>query len=111
MCKRCKDYLALKKIILNFLTNFSGFWGISRHLNYVWELMLALSWSLPGLGSGPWTFMYFIFLVVLLVHRLVFHTAISRDNQMPYIFTYNNKFACLIKENATEYNLKSLDPS
>ncbi|XP_023330159.1 7-dehydrocholesterol reductase [Eurytemora carolleeae] len=47
----------------------SGFWGVSRHLNYVWELLLALSWSLPGLGSGPWTFMYFIFLVVLLVHR------------------------------------------
>jgi len=47
----------------------SGFWGVSRHLNYVWELMLALSWSLPGLGNGPWTFLYFYFLVILLVHR------------------------------------------
>ena len=26
----------------------SGFWGISRHMNYVFELMLALSWSLPA---------------------------------------------------------------
>jgi len=47
----------------------SGFWGIARHTNYVFELMLALSWSLPGLGQGIWTFMYFIFLLVLLVHR------------------------------------------
>ena len=22
----------------------SGFWGVARHLNYVFELMLALSW-------------------------------------------------------------------
>jgi len=47
----------------------SGFWGVSRHCNYVFELMLAFSWSLPGLGLGPWTFLYFGFLVVLLVHR------------------------------------------
>eukprot|EP00088_Acartia_fossae_P040461 TRINITY_DN42142_c0_g1_i1.p1 TRINITY_DN42142_c0_g1~~TRINITY_DN42142_c0_g1_i1.p1 ORF type:complete len:211 (+),score=3.51 TRINITY_DN42142_c0_g1_i1:295-927(+) len=47
----------------------SGFWGVSRHLNYVFELCLAFSWSLPGLYQGIWTFFYFIFLLVLLVHR------------------------------------------
>jgi len=47
----------------------SGFWGMSRHMNYVFELMLALSWSLPALGYGVYPFFYFIFLVILLVHR------------------------------------------
>uniref|UniRef100_A0A2P2HXE9 7-dehydrocholesterol reductase n=1 Tax=Hirondellea gigas TaxID=1518452 RepID=A0A2P2HXE9_9CRUS len=48
----------------------SGFWGISRHLNYVFELMLTLSWSLPGLGLGFGPFLYFIFLTILLIHRI-----------------------------------------
>ncbi len=26
----------------------SGFWGLARHMNYVFEMMLATSWSLPG---------------------------------------------------------------
>ena len=47
----------------------SGFWGVSRHLNYVFELMLALSWSLPSLGNGVSPFFYFWFLLILLVHR------------------------------------------
>ena len=48
----------------------SGMWGSSRHLNYVFELLLAFSWSLPGLGLGIGPFFYFIFLTVLLVHRV-----------------------------------------
>jgi len=47
----------------------SGFWGLSRHMNYVFELILALSWSLPALGYGFFPFLYFGFLVILLVHR------------------------------------------
>jgi len=47
----------------------SGFWGLSRHMNYVFELMLAFSWSLPAIGYGVYPFFYFIFLVILLVHR------------------------------------------
>merc|ERR1712109_377799 len=54
----------------------SGFWGMSRHMNYVFELMLALSWSLPALGNNAGTslarispFFYFFFLLILLVHR------------------------------------------
>lgn len=45
-------------------------WGLARHLNYVFELMLALSWSLPTLGHGVLPFVYFWFLLVLLVHRV-----------------------------------------
>ncbi|TRY77041.1 hypothetical protein TCAL_03858 [Tigriopus californicus] len=47
----------------------SGFWGMSRHMNYVFELMLAFTWSLPGFQLGIWPFLYFIFLLILLVHR------------------------------------------
>ena len=48
---------------------FSGFWGLSRHMNYVFELMLALSWSGPALGYGVVPFFYWWFLLILLVHR------------------------------------------
>ena len=51
----------------------SGFWGVSRHLNYVFELMVALSWSLPSARSLPvaWPgFIYVPFLFILLVHRI-----------------------------------------
>ena len=51
----------------------SGFWGVSRHLNYVFELLVALSWSLPASRSfpRPWlAFAYVAFLLVLLVHRI-----------------------------------------
>lgn len=48
----------------------SGFWGLARHFNYVFEILLALSWSLPGLGLGIGPFLYVTFLTVLLIHRI-----------------------------------------
>lgn len=47
----------------------SGCWGIARHLNYFFELLIALSWSLPGIGLGFHTFLYPIFMLHLLIHR------------------------------------------
>jgi len=47
----------------------SGFWGVARHLNYVFEILLAASWSLPAAHHGVAPFFYVIFLVILLVHR------------------------------------------
>ena len=47
----------------------SGFWGVVRHANYVFELLLALAWSLPGASHGAAPFAYVVFLLVLLVHR------------------------------------------
>ncbi len=35
----------------------SGFWGVARHTNYDFEIMLAVSWSLPALGYGFAPFM------------------------------------------------------
>jgi len=47
----------------------SGFWGLSRHMNYVFELMLAFTWSCPAIGYGIYPFFYWWFLLILLVHR------------------------------------------
>ena len=47
----------------------SGFWGVARHTNYVFEILLALTWSLPAAEYGVTPFAYVAFLVVLLVHR------------------------------------------
>jgi len=47
----------------------SGYWGVARHLNYLMEMNVALSWALPAVGYGIWPFAYFIFIIILLVHR------------------------------------------
>ena len=47
----------------------SGFWGVARHMNYVFEIMLAFSWSLPAIHYGMTPFYYVFFLIILLVHR------------------------------------------
>ena len=63
----CKKFVKLK-------LTFSGFWGVSRHMNYVFELMLAFSWSCPALGYGVYPFFYWWFLLILLVHRYIHNT-------------------------------------
>lgn len=47
----------------------SGFWGICRHPNYVGDLLMALSWSLPCGFSTPLPFFYVSYFAVLLIHR------------------------------------------
>ncbi len=48
----------------------SGWWGVARHTNYLFELLLALSWSLPSARLGSvMPFLYVFFLTALLVHR------------------------------------------
>lgn len=47
----------------------SGFWGTSRHANYVFELMLSIAWCLPAVKISFVPFLYPIFLFILLVHR------------------------------------------
>ena len=47
----------------------SGFWGWSRHFNYVGDLLMAWSWSLAcGFGSLL-PYFYPIYFTILLVHR------------------------------------------
>ncbi|KAL0275602.1 UNVERIFIED_CONTAM: hypothetical protein PYX00_003407 [Menopon gallinae] len=48
----------------------SGFWGISRHMNYTFELLAAFSWcGVGGFENAPMVHLYFIFLFGLLIHR------------------------------------------
>jgi len=49
----------------------SGWWGRSRHPNYMGDLIMALSWSLPTGFETPVTYFYVIFFLVLLVHRQI----------------------------------------
>lgn len=54
----------------------SGFWGWSRHFNYVGDEMMALSWSLPCGFAGPVAYFYPLYFAILLIHRE------RRDNHM-----------------------------
>ncbi|KAF5346648.1 hypothetical protein D9758_013196 [Tetrapyrgos nigripes] len=47
----------------------SGWWGLSRHPNYLGDLLMALSWSLPTGFETPITYFYITYFTILLVHR------------------------------------------
>lgn len=48
----------------------SGWWGISRHINYFGDWLMGISWCLPvGLNSGPIPYFYAIYFAILLIHR------------------------------------------
>ncbi|KAL6133548.1 hypothetical protein ACLB2K_065783 [Fragaria x ananassa] len=47
----------------------SGYWGIARHCNYLGDLLLALSFSLPCGMSSPVPYFYPIYLLILLIWR------------------------------------------
>lgn len=47
----------------------SGWWGFCRHPNYLGDLIMALSWSLPCGFSHVLPYFYFVYFTVLLLHR------------------------------------------
>lgn len=47
----------------------SGWWGVSRHLNYVFEISLAFLWSVPAGFENMLPFLYVTFLIILLTDR------------------------------------------
>jgi protein-S-isoprenylcysteine O-methyltransferase Ste14 len=47
----------------------SGWWGLSRHMNYFGDLLMGLAWCLPCLFGSPLPYFYIFYLTVLLVHR------------------------------------------
>jgi len=49
----------------------SGWWGVSRHANYTFELAAALLWSPPVQFHQITPYLYFIFLTLLLLHRAI----------------------------------------
>ena len=48
----------------------SGWWGLSRHFNYVGDLMGSLSYCLPCGFSHFLPYFYIIYMTILLVHRV-----------------------------------------
>jgi 7-dehydrocholesterol reductase len=49
----------------------SGFWGLSRHFNYVGDLMMSLSFCLTCGFSHLLPYFYIIYMTILLVHRVL----------------------------------------
>lgn len=49
----------------------SGWWGVSRHANYTFELSAALLWCPPVQFHQIVPYFYFIFLTILLFHRAI----------------------------------------
>lgn len=48
----------------------NGFWGVSRHVNYLGELLMALGLTLSlGQPASPWPWLYPLYYVLLLVPR------------------------------------------
>lgn len=48
----------------------SGFWGVSRHVNYLGEILMATGLTLAlGFPSAPWPWLYPLYYVALLVPR------------------------------------------
>lgn len=47
----------------------SGWWGRSRHPNYLGDWLMAWAWCLPCGFSSPIPFFYVVYFAVLLVHR------------------------------------------
>ncbi|RDX53386.1 ERG4/ERG24 ergosterol biosynthesis protein [Lentinus brumalis] len=47
----------------------SGWWGRSRHPNYMGDLLMAFAWSLPTGFNTPITYFYVTYFAVLLIHR------------------------------------------
>jgi hypothetical protein len=54
----------------------SGWWGLSRHPNYLGDWIMALAWSLPTKFDTPLTYFYAVYFAVLLIHRQ------RRDDEM-----------------------------
>ena len=47
----------------------SGFWGWSRHFNYVGDILMAVGWSLPCLFGSLLPYFYPLYFTILLIHR------------------------------------------
>lgn len=47
----------------------SGWWGVARHFNYFGDLLMGLAWCLPAGFQHPLPYFYFVYFLILLVHR------------------------------------------
>jgi Delta14-sterol reductase len=47
----------------------SGYWGLSRHFNFLGDILMALAWCLPCLFDSIVPYFYAIYFAILLIHR------------------------------------------
>ncbi|KAK9472899.1 ergosterol biosynthesis ERG4/ERG24 [Dipodascopsis tothii] len=47
----------------------TGWWGITRHINYFGDWLMSISWCLPTGFSTPITYFYVLYFATLLIHR------------------------------------------
>ncbi|KAF8445170.1 Delta(14)-sterol reductase [Terfezia claveryi] len=47
----------------------SGWWGTSRHINYLGDWVMAWAWCLPTGFGTPLTYFYVVYFAILLLHR------------------------------------------
>jgi len=47
----------------------SGWWGLSRHMNYLGDFLMSVAWCLPTLFGSPLPYFYCIYFAILLLHR------------------------------------------
>jgi len=47
----------------------SGWWGRSRHPNYLGDWIMGIAWCLPTAFDTPVTYFYALYFAVLLIHR------------------------------------------
>jgi 7-dehydrocholesterol reductase len=62
----------------------SGFWGLSRHFNYVGDLMMSLSFCLTCGFGHLLPYFYIIYMTILLVHRVLRDDTRCRDKYGAY---------------------------
>lgn len=48
-----------------------GWWGVSQHINYFGDFLIALSWCLPTEFNTPLTYFYVFYFASLLLHRQI----------------------------------------
>ncbi len=69
----------------------SGWWGISRHFHYLPELAGTLCWSFPAGFDNVIPYLYFIFLTILLLHRILRQEELCYNKYNKYWEMYCDK--------------------
>lgn len=69
----------------------SGWWGITRHMNYTGDLLLSLAYSLACGFSYIFPYFYFVFLSILLIHRCIRDEKRCRDKYGEQWLLYTKK--------------------